>query len=65
MEKYYFSKLAQVTSGTKHAQYRGRAIFCKVAYEVLRNSNSSSILERSFGDCLRAVTDRRVNLRDV
>ena len=65
MEKMNFEKSAQCVSATKVLQCRGRALFCHVAYSTLRNTNSSSILERSFSDALRAVADRRSKLRNV
>lgn len=65
MEDMYFTKAANSDNAKKMQQYRARAVFSHVAYTSLRNSNSSSILERSFSDCLRSLADKRVKLRNV
>ena len=49
----------------KIQKYNARLIFARIAHFALRNSNSSSILERAFNDCLRSVSDRRVKLRKI
>ena len=65
MEKTYFEKSSKCTIPKKYLQYRARALFCHSAVNVIRNSNSSSVLERSFNDCTMSIDGRRVNLRDV
>ena len=65
MEEIYFTKSGQSDNAKKMEQYKARALFCRVAYTSLRNSNSSSVLERSFSDCLRSLADKRVKLRNV
>ena len=65
MEKMYFEKSAQCGSASKELQFRGRALLSHVGYKSLVNTNSSSILERSFSDAVRAIADRRTKLRNV
>ena len=61
----YTKRIKESTSGKKTNEYIARAAFAKVGHMTLRNGNSSSILERSFGDVMRSVADRRVALRKI
>ena len=62
-----YTKLAKDTDKPKkkRALYEARAIFAKVAHMTLRNANSTSILERAFGECMISVAGRRVALRNI
>ena len=61
-----FAKRAKIaTDPKKAAEARARSTFSRVAHITMRNANSSSILERSFSDCMRSVADRRVVLREI
>lgn len=61
----YTKRIKEASSGKKINEYIARAAFAKVGHMTLRNGNSSSILERSFGDVMRSVADRRVALRKI
>ena len=45
-----------------HKEHKTRGYFVKVAIDIMRNSNSSSILERWFSDSLRSLSSRRYKL---
>ena len=49
----------------KKIKYERRIAFLRVAYSTLSNIASSSELERKFGQCMRSISDRRVNLRKI
>lgn len=61
-EMGYTKRSQRADSGTKVELYSGRAKMAKKGKMILQNSNSSSILERSFSDSLRSVAGRRVTL---
>ena len=65
MEEIYFEKSQNCTSPAKAVQQRGRSMLCRSGFKNLRLTNSSSLMERSFSDCLRAVSDKRSCLRLV
>ena len=46
----------------EHKEHKTRGYFVKVAIDIMRNSNSSSILERWFSDSLRSLSSRRYKL---
>lgn len=46
----------------EHKKKKIRGYFVKVAIDIMRNSNSSSILERWFSDSLRSLSSRRYKL---
>lgn len=60
MQIGYAKKAERATNVLKMQRSNGKAIFCIAAIDSLRNSNSSSVLERSFSDALRCVSDKRV-----
>jgi len=65
-EKEYLERASDSRVDPKKKEiYLARALFCKVAQQILRNSNSSSILERCFSNALRCVSDKRVHLRNI
>ena len=64
MEEVFFQRAAGAQDNNETQKYRARGIFCIVAYDSFRNSNSSSHLERSFRDCTMATDGRRCNLRN-
>ena len=65
LEEEYNEKSKCYELGSEVQKYMARAQFCKAAHFVLRNSNSSSILERSFSTALRCISDNRYQLRNV
>ena len=62
-EKEYEVKSKKIELGSKAQEYLARAQFCNLGHMILRNSNSSAILERSFSNSLRCLTDNRYKLR--
>lgn len=64
-EDGYIQKAEKTDSKSKEREYLARVIFCQVAHTTLRNSNSSSILERSFSDAIRSCSDRKTSKRNV
>ena len=65
LEEAYIAKSKLVTLGSKAQEYLARAQFCALAHFVLRNSNSSSILERSFSSACRSIQGNRYQTRNV
>ena len=62
-EKVWLDKSKRIELGSKAQEYLARAYFFYLAHMILRNSNSSAILERSFSNSLRCLTDNRYQLR--
>ena len=66
MEKTNFERSAQnFHSASRREQLRGRALLAQVAYKTLRNTNTSTGLERSFSDMCRGVENKRAKIRNV
>ena len=68
VENYYKQKYDGLDLGAKQTaklKYMAVMLFARVGQMVLRNGNSSSILERAFAAAMRCVADRRVTLRKI
>ena len=65
LEKAYMQKVDETKHEGKKTLYKARALLCHIASQILRSSNSSSIIERCFSDSLRSVSDKRVQLRNI
>ena len=61
----YLKMSNRATLKTKREEYHRRAMFCRVGLMSLLNGNSTSVLERSFSDCVRSCSDRKVTKRNV
>lgn len=64
-EMGYLKKAAKERSVTKELEYKARAMFARVGHMSLRNLNSSSVLERSFSECIRCCSERKLQKRNV
>ena len=65
MEDTCWKKAALADDPIKMQQYRARAILSNIAFHCLRNSNSTSQLERSFSQSLDSLDHKRYKLRNV
>ena len=63
VESYFFERLS-CSKTTKYALVKASYLFGTGGQLALRIGNSSSVLERSFGDAVRSVANRRVQLRN-
>lgn len=63
IENEYFGRL-NTSKSNRFAIIKARYIYCICSQLALRIGNSSSVLERSFGDAVRSIANRRVQLRN-
>ena len=63
IETEYYGRL-NTSKANQFATNKARYIFATCAQLSLRIGNSSSVLERAFGDAVRSIANRRVQLRN-
>ena len=65
LHKCYLKRSTKMELGVKQEETYGRSMLTLTGEMSLRNSNSTSSLERGFSDSLRSCSDRKNKKRNV